>query len=129
MSDKLADNFKALLGEPISKEQAIDWHEYFINAIKNGVEINLPYAFKITKTFIDAIRSNPAVDGLELVLIAYDKDGVSPHLKTVYKKDDLSIVLAPVENGVVRDDLLYDYTDPCKPPCTKLDTFKKKPKP
>lgn len=128
MSDKVSNGLKSMLGEPIKLELVQNWHQYYIDAAARGESLELPYAFRVTREFIDAIRKHEEIDGLELVVIAYDRCGVSPHRQTPYHKNHISIALAPVVNGVLKEDLLYDYTDPCRPPCTRLNVFKKKDK-
>jgi hypothetical protein len=67
--------------------------------------------------FFDAFNTLFEPKGFRTYLMAYTDDIIKDG-KVVHKKGDVSIFMAPIKkDGKIDETRIYNYGDPCKPPC------------
>ena len=111
------DSFlKSNHSDPIPRADAKKFNGYFNSNLQS---ITFPPSIFIDKRFIEAVNSNSKIDGVRIFWGAYDVDGMSPSQKP-YVKNQATLILALTIGGAIQDDLIFDYGDPCKPPCPSL---------
>ena len=117
---------KKFIEDPIVSEQIKDpavanaYKKYFLdkyNAADGDGNRIFFSSVAMDSKFFDAFYTLFEPKGFRIYLMAYTED-ITKDGKVVHKKGDVSLFLAPIKkDGKIDDTRIYNYGDPCKPPC------------
>lgn len=111
--------FRQILTEVMAPDQAMICQSRFDSLLSHREAMKFPEALYIDKTFIEAIKKSTDIDGMAIIFGAYTKDGKNSS-GAAYYENELTAILAPTKNQVIDRSAVYDYSDPCRPPCTQF---------